>query len=45
MAAGRPGLHHPDLATNPGAGVLDGPTRSRVPGVSGLEQVEDVLSA
>jgi hypothetical protein len=45
MATDRARLHHPDLATNPGAGVLDGLARSRIPPVSRLEQVQNVLSA
>jgi hypothetical protein len=45
MAARRARLHHLDLATNPGAGMLDGLTRSWILRVSGLEQVQDVLSA
>ena len=39
MAARRAGLHHLDLAMNPGAGMLDGLTRSWILGVSGFEQV------
>lgn len=38
-------LHHRDLAASPGAGMLDGLTRSRILRVSGFEQVQDVLSA
>jgi hypothetical protein len=45
MAARRARLHHLDLAANPGAGMLDGLTRSRILRVSGFEQVQDVLSA
>jgi hypothetical protein len=45
MAARRARLHHRDLAPNPGAGMLDSLTRSRIVGVSGIKQVQDVLSA
>ena len=45
MAARRAGLRHRDLAAGPGAGMTDGLPRPRVPGVSRLEQVQDVLSA
>jgi hypothetical protein len=45
MAARRLGLRHRDLAPSPGAGMPDGLTRSRIVRVSGLEQVQDVLSA
>jgi hypothetical protein len=45
VAARRARLHHRDLAANPGAGMLDGLTRSRIPRVSGFEQVQNVLGA
>jgi hypothetical protein len=45
MAARRAGLHHPDLATHPGAGMLDRFAWSRVIRPCPLEEVEDVLSA
>jgi hypothetical protein len=45
MAGGRASLGHPDLATHPGAGMLDRLTRSRVLRLSRLEEVEDVLRA
>jgi hypothetical protein len=45
MAARCARLHHRDLATGPGAGVLDGLTRSWILRVSRFEQVQDVLSA
>ena len=45
MAARRARFHHLDLTTNPGAGMLDGLTRPWILRVSGLEQVQDVLSA
>ena len=44
-AAHRPGLRHPDLASHPGAGMLDRLTRPRVLGPSRLEEVKDVLRA
>jgi len=45
MAARRASLGHLDLATNPGAGMLDRLTRPWVRGASRLEEVKDVLSA
>ncbi len=45
MAARRASLHHRDLATHPGAGVLDRLTRSWILRLSRLEEVEDVLCA
>ena len=45
MAARRASLGHRDLATHPGADLLDCPTRSRVLRPSRVEQVEDVLRA
>jgi len=45
VAAGRASLHHFDLATGPGAGVLDRFMWSWVLGLSRLEQVKDVLRA
>src|SRR4051812_8663203 len=45
MAARRPGLHHRDLTTHPGAGVLDRFTGSCVLRPKRLEQVEHVLRA
>ena len=45
MAARRASLHHRDLATHPGAGLLDRLTRSCVLRLSRLEQVKDVLRA
>jgi hypothetical protein len=45
MAAGRAGLHHPDLATHPGAGMLDCFAWSRVLRLRRREEVEDVLRA
>jgi hypothetical protein len=45
MAGRRASLGHLDLATHPGAGMLDRLTRSWVLGLSGLEQVKDVLRA
>jgi hypothetical protein len=45
MAAGRASLGHRDLATRPGAGMLDGPARSRVLRLSQLEEVKNVLRA
>jgi hypothetical protein len=38
-------LHHLDLATHPGAGMLDRLTRSWVTGLNRLEEVQDVLRA
>jgi hypothetical protein len=43
MAARRAGLRHRDLATRPGASLLDRLARPWVVGVGELEQVEDVL--
>ena len=45
MAARRASLHHLDLATHPGAGMLDRLTRSWVLRLSRLEEVKDVLRA
>ncbi len=45
MAARRASLGHRDLATHPGAGLLNRLTRSRVLRPSRLEPVEDVLRA
>jgi hypothetical protein len=45
MAARRAGLHHLDLTTHPGAGVLDRFTWSWVLRLNRLEQVKDVLRA
>jgi hypothetical protein len=45
MAARRASLHHRDLTTHPGAGVLNRFTWSWVIGLSRLEQVKDVLRA
>jgi hypothetical protein len=45
MAARCTSLHHRDLATHPGAGMLDRLTRSRVLRLSRLEEVKDVLRA
>jgi hypothetical protein len=45
MAARRASLHHRDLTTHPGAGVLDRFTWSWVLGLNRLEQVKDVLRA
>jgi hypothetical protein len=45
MAARRASLHHLDLATHPGAGVLDRFTWSWVLRLNRLEQVKDVLRA
>jgi hypothetical protein len=45
MAARRASLHHRDLATHPGAGVLDRFAWSRILRLSRLEQVKDVLRA
>jgi len=45
MAARRTSLHHRDLTTHPGAGVLDRFAWSRVIRLSRLEQVKDVLRA
>src|SRR5262249_13306485 len=43
MAGSRASLSHGDLAAHPGAGLLDGLTRSRVLMLSRLEEVKDVL--
>jgi hypothetical protein len=45
VAARRAGLHHLDLATDPGAGIFDRLTRPRVIGPNRLEETEDVLRA
>src|SRR5262245_51917014 len=45
MTARRAGLHHRDLTTYPGAGVLDRLTWSWVRGPNRLEQIKDVLGA
>src|SRR5207245_5501003 len=45
MATRRASLGHRDLAANPGAGLLNRLTRSRVLRPSRLEPVEDVLRA
>jgi hypothetical protein len=45
VAARRAGLHHLDLATHPGAGMLDRLARPCVLGLSRLEEVEDVFRA
>ncbi len=45
MAARRARLGHRDLATHPGAGLLNRLTRSRVLRLSRLEEVKDVLRA
>src|SRR2546421_5025437 len=45
MAARRASLHHRDLATHPGAGVLDRFTWSPVVRLNQLEQVKDMLGA
>ena len=45
MATRRASLGHRDLATRPGAGLLDGLTRSRVVRPNQFEPVEDVLGA
>jgi hypothetical protein len=45
MAARRASLHHLDLTTHPGAGVLDRLTWSWVLRLNRLEQVKDVLCA
>jgi hypothetical protein len=45
MAARGAGLGHLDLATHPGAGMLDRLTRSGVLRLSRLEEVKDVLCA
>src|SRR5215813_7871667 len=45
MAGRRAGLGHRDLATHPGAGLLDRVTRSQVLRLSRLEEVKDVLRA
>jgi hypothetical protein len=43
MSARRAGLHHLDLATHPGPGLLDRMPRSRVTGPHGLEETKDVF--
>lgn len=43
MAARRARLHHLDLATYSGPGMLDRLARSRVPGPGRLEEAKDVL--
>jgi hypothetical protein len=45
MAARRTSLHHRGLATHPGAGMLDRPTRSRVCWLDCFEEGKDVLRA
>ena len=45
MAARRASLGHRDVATHPGAGLLNRLTRSRILRLSRLEPVEDVLRA
>jgi hypothetical protein len=45
MAGRRASLGHLDLATHPGAGLLDRLTRSWVVRLSRLEEVKDVLRA
>ena len=45
MTARRASLGHRDLATHPGAGLLDRLTRTRVLRLSRLEEVKDVLRA
>ena len=45
MTASRASLHHRDLTTHPGAGVLDRFAWSRVIRLSRLEKVKDVLRA
>jgi hypothetical protein len=45
MATRGASLHHLDLATHPGADMLDRLTRSRVLGLSRLEKVKNVLCA
>src|SRR6476620_4320308 len=45
MAGRRASLGHRDLATHPGAGLLDRLARSRVLRLSRLEEVKDVLRA
>jgi hypothetical protein len=43
MAARRASLHHLDLATHPGPGMLDRLARSRIPMLGRLEEAKDVL--
>jgi hypothetical protein len=43
MAASRPSLHHRDVTTHPGAGVVDRFTWPWVLRLNRLEQVKDVL--
>ncbi|MBA4866728.1 hypothetical protein H1V43_36620 [Streptomyces sp. PSKA54] len=45
MAARRAGLHHLDLATHPGTGMLDRLSRPWVLRLSRLEEVKDMLRA
>lgn len=45
MAARRAGLHHLDLATYPGAGMLDRLARPWILRLSRLEEIKDVLGA
>jgi len=45
VTAGGSGLHHRDLAANPGADVFDGLARPRVCWMGGLEQREHMLCA
>jgi hypothetical protein len=45
VSARRAGLHHPDLAAHPGAGVVDRVTWSRVVRAGRVEEVENVLGA
>jgi hypothetical protein len=45
MAARRAGQGHRNLAPHPGAGMLDRLARPRVPGLSRIEEVKDVLRA
>jgi hypothetical protein len=45
MATRRARLGHRDLATRPGAGLLNRLTRSRVPRLRRLEEAKDVLRA
>ena len=45
VATRRASLGHPDLATHPGAGLLNRMTRSRVLRLGRLEEVKDVLRA
>ena len=45
VTAGGAGLHHRDLATNPGADVVDRLPWSRITRMSGLEQLQHMLRA